>query len=80
MASEGPNIGFAIPINMAKVVVRDLLLHGKVRRPYLGIVGKNILSTDEVEDGAVLNGVYGVIVQNLIVEGPGTRRGSGSGT
>jgi serine protease Do len=75
VAAEGPNIGFAIPINLARVVVRDLIRFGKVKRPYIGIVGKNILSSDEVETGDTLGGVYGVIVTNLIVEGPGHRAG-----
>ena len=56
-------------------MVRDLLRYGKVKRPYIGIVGKNILSTDEVESGDTLGGVYGVIVTNLIVEGPGYNAG-----
>ncbi|MBM4252963.1 MAG: trypsin-like serine protease [Deltaproteobacteria bacterium] len=75
VAAEGPNIGFAIPINIARAVVRDLLKFGKVKRPYIGIVGKNILSTDEVESGDTLGGVYGVIITNLIVEGPGYNAG-----
>jgi len=33
--SEG--IGFAIPINIAKRIMSDLVAYGKVRRPYLGI-------------------------------------------
>jgi S1-C subfamily serine protease len=55
--------------------VRDLIRFGKVKRPYIGIVGKNILSSDEVETGDTLGGVYGVIVTNPIVEGPGHRAG-----
>ncbi|MFK7871929.1 MAG: S1C family serine protease [Oligoflexales bacterium] len=60
-------IGFAIPIHMVQAVVRDLKAFGKVRRPFLGIVGRNILSRDEGANGG---GVYGVIVRNLIVDGP----------
>lgn len=75
VSSEGPGIGFAIPINMAKSIMRDLVKYGKVRRPFLGIVGKNILSADEIENSGDPGGVYGVIVQNLIVEGPGHKAG-----
>jgi serine protease Do len=75
VAAEGPNIGFAIPINLARTVVRDLLRFGKVKRPYIGLVGKNILSSDEVETGDSVGGVYGVIITNLIVEGPGHHAG-----
>lgn len=73
--SQGPGIGFAIPINLVQQITKDLISYGKVRRPYLGIVGKNILSTDEVETGDQMGGVYGVVIQNLIVEGPGHRAG-----
>ncbi len=75
VASEGPGIGFAIPINLARMITRDLLRYGKVKRPFIGIVGKSILSSDEVDAGAEAGGVYGVIVTNLIVEGPGHKAG-----
>lgn len=75
VSSEGPGIGFAMPINKVRVVVKDLLKHGKVRRPYLGIVGKNILSSDEIDAGDEHGQIYGVIVQNLIVEGPSHKAG-----
>jgi S1-C subfamily serine protease len=42
----GQNIGFAIPINTAKAVVNELRAHGRVVRPWVGIVGK--LVPDEV--------------------------------
>ncbi len=32
-------IGFAIPVNTAKELIPDLIKYGKVRRPWLGIVG-----------------------------------------
>jgi S1-C subfamily serine protease len=34
------NIGFAIPINVAKSVIPELVEHGRVIRPWLGISGK----------------------------------------
>lgn len=70
VSSEGPGIGFAIPINIAKAVTRDLTRYGKVKRPWIGVVGKNILSADEIENNDDLSNVYGVIVTNLIVDGP----------
>jgi len=45
------NIGFAIPINIAKQVVPQLVKHGRVIRPWLGIAGKLISK----ELGAVFN-------------------------
>jgi S1-C subfamily serine protease len=35
-------IGFAIPINTVKSVVADLIRHGKVEHPFLGIEGKTL--------------------------------------
>jgi len=75
VSSEGNGIGFAIPINTARDVARDLTAHGKVVRPWLGIVGQNILSQDEVGDNFDPLGVYGVIISNLIIEGPAFKAG-----
>jgi serine protease Do len=75
VSSEGAGIGFAIPINMAKDVFKDLKAHGKVIRPWMGVVGKNILNSDEVGDAYDPTGVYGVIVTNLIVDGPAQASG-----
>ncbi len=35
-------MGFAIPINDVKPIITEILLHGKISRPALGIVGKDI--------------------------------------
>lgn len=76
VSSEGQGIGFAIPSNMAKIVIRDLQKYGKVRRAFLGVVGKNILSDEDLEDGrAKTGGVYGFLVTNLVVDGPAAKAG-----
>jgi S1-C subfamily serine protease len=42
-ASQGNvGIGFAIPINTVRDVVAELIKHGKVQHPYLGIQGKTL--------------------------------------
>jgi serine protease Do len=38
--AEAQNIGFAIPINVAKHILPELVKHGRVIRPWLGISGK----------------------------------------
>jgi serine protease Do len=38
--SEGQNIGFAIPINVAKQAIPELIDHGRIIRPWLGVGGK----------------------------------------
>ena len=35
-------IGFAIPINDVKPIIENLIQYGKVKRPYLGIVPKDL--------------------------------------
>lgn len=35
-------IGFAIPINLARRVAEELIVHGRVVRPWLGIIGADI--------------------------------------
>ena len=72
VSSEGQGIGFAIPANLAKII-NDLVKHGKVIRPWLGIVGENI-ATDS-DETLKRSSVYGVIVSNLVVEGPAQRAG-----
>jgi serine protease Do len=39
---EAQNIGFAIPINSVKVVLRELRESGKVTRPWLGLQGRTM--------------------------------------
>lgn len=76
VSAEGSGIGFAIPANMVKDIIKDLKKHGKVIRPWLGMVGKNILSSDEVStDSQDPTGVYGVIIENLVVDGPAYQAG-----
>jgi S1-C subfamily serine protease len=40
--AEAQNIGFSIPINVAKNFIPDLLKHGRVIRPWLGVSGKPV--------------------------------------
>lgn len=47
-------IGFAIPINSVKRIVRDLVEHGKVLRPYLGVM---YLPVADVERKSLPRGV-----------------------
>jgi serine protease Do len=38
--AEAQNIGFAIPINVAKTAIPELVEHGRLIRPWLGVSGK----------------------------------------
>ena len=53
-------IGFAIPINRAARVVDDLVSHGSIRRPWIGVVLRAVNSTnprDALTAGAVISSV-----------------------
>jgi len=67
------NIGFAIPINVAKQVVPQLVQHGRVIRPWLGTAGK-LISKDL---GAVFNipMVDGFLVETLEPGSPAEKAG-----
>jgi serine protease Do len=45
ISEEANSIGFALPINAAKAVLRDLRETGRVARPWLGLQGREIDST-----------------------------------
>ncbi len=60
----GTGIGFAIPINMAKQILNDLIKQGKVVRPWLGISVQD-LTSEMIEhfkikekDGVLIGQVY----------------------
>lgn len=73
--SEGHGIGFAIPSSTIKTVLKDLKTHGKVVRPWLGIVAENLQSPSDLHHNLDGGGTHGVIVTNLIIDGPGLRAG-----
>ncbi len=82
VSSEGQGIGFAIPSNMARQVIKDLLKFGKVRRPFLGVVGKNLMSGEDLDghderdsSASKTGGVYGFLITNLVVDGPAAKAG-----
>ena len=65
--------GFAIPINLAKVIARDLITKGKVIRAYLGIA---MNAVDEIRAKAYgLDKPRGVYVDNLLSDGPAGKAG-----
>ena len=56
-------IGFAIPINLAKRVVEDLVASGKVTRAYIGILPQEI--TPDIMEAFGLKEVAGVLVAKV---------------
>ena len=65
--------GFAIPINLARRVMEDLVEYGYVRRPILGVSIDNVTVEDAEYYG--LPSVSGVKVQTITPDGPAERAG-----
>jgi serine protease Do len=66
-------IGFAIPINMARSVMDQIMEHGKVIRGYLGIYIKTL--TPELAKQFSFNGNGGVLVNDVSSGSPGAKAG-----
>lgn len=65
--------GFAIPVNIVKSVVSELIKSGKVNRGYIGV---NIQSVDEtMAKGLGLEHAKGVLVQGVVKGGAGEDAG-----
>lgn len=61
-------IGFAVPINLAKAIVPDLIAYGEVRRGWLGVRMANV--TDEDARRLDLHEVRGVVVEQVVPGSP----------
>ena len=66
-------IGFAIPINMARVVMESLINSGRVVRGFLGVVIQNV--TDELAAAMGLESKSGVLISHVGPETPAGRAG-----
>ncbi len=73
----GQGIGFAIPINQAKVVIPQLIKQGKVQRGYLGIGLQEI--TPELAKKYGLSRPQGVLVAQVFSGSPAHRAGLQAG-
>jgi serine protease Do len=74
----GQGLGFAVPINMAKNIVPQLLEKGKVARGYLG-VSVSDLSPDLAQGFGVAPGTKGALVQNVLPDSPAGKAGVQAG-
>jgi serine protease Do len=76
-AGGNVGIGFAIPINMAKTVMHQLIAHGKVTRGYVGLLLQDI--TDPMAKALKLKDTRGVLIGDVTPGGPaeavGAKRG-----
>ncbi len=70
---QSGGLGFAIPINEAKVILSDLKRYGRVPRPWLGVLSERI--NPAIEQYYHLSVSKGLLVYNLVQDGPAENAG-----
>jgi serine protease DegS len=65
-------IGFAIPVNMVRGVLSDIIAHGRVIRGWIGIIPQDITDEQAAQFGLSQGGV---VVDRLYVGSPGQQAG-----
>jgi serine protease Do len=70
--SDANNLGFAIPIDTAKEVVKELLAHGKVTRSYIGVQLQPLQDLEKFYD---LGSNQGVLVASVEKSSPAENAG-----
>jgi serine protease Do len=81
IASDSQNVGFAIPINNVKGMIKSVSQKGKLERPYLGVM--YVLLTDDIAkqyDLKVTRGAYipksaGGGSSSIVADGPAAKAG-----
>jgi serine protease DegS len=69
-------IGFAIPVNMVKGVLSDIVAHGRVIRGWIGIVPQDVTNEQAAQLGLPHGGV---VLVTLYVHSPGLQAGLRAG-
>ena len=72
-SGQNAGIGFAIPINMAQHVVRQLVKSGKVTRGYLGVVIQDL--TPSLAEQFKIPGTKGAVVNQVSKDAPADKAG-----
>ncbi len=66
-------IGFAIPINMAKEILNDLITKGKVTRGWLGVIIQPV--TPELKNSFGLQNEKGALISDVLKDSPAEKAG-----
>ncbi len=69
--ARAQGIGFAIPIDNVKTIIKELETNGKVQRGYLGIQMKNL--TPRAAQILRLNSTKGVVITQVVPESPAAK-------
>lgn len=70
-------IGFAIPVNLAKPVIDQLVEYGRTRRGWLGVRIQSV--TEEIADSLGLEEPHGALVASVTDTGPAEKAGLKTG-
>jgi serine protease Do len=73
LLTDVQNIGFAVPINIAKRVIPDLVEKGRLIRPWLGVTGK--LVTKDLMEIINVSVVDGLLVETVEPGSPAQKAG-----
>jgi len=73
IVAAGQGIGFAIPVNMAKQVVTQLISKGNVSRGWLGISIQSV--TEDMTRSFGLKKAAGALVNDVVAGGPAAKAG-----
>lgn len=74
IAGSGQNIGFAIPVDIAKKVAGDLVSAGHITRPWIGI-GMAELNPGLAKSLGIPENIQGIIVTQVVPNSPSFRAG-----
>ena len=77
IVAAGQGIGFSIPVNMARDVMRQLIARGRVVRGWLGIVIQDV--TDELAGSFGVRELQGVLIADVMKGGPAEAAGVRAG-
>jgi serine protease Do len=72
-ASGNQGVGFAIPVNMARQVMDQIMKHGRVTRGYLGVQIQEV--TPAIAKAFGLDGVCGALIADVTADGPAAKAG-----
>jgi serine protease Do len=67
-------MGFAIPSNTVKTISRDLIRHGRIIRPWIGVYHGGDVD-EALAKQLQLPVTYGVLIQDVVTDGPAHRAG-----
>ena len=73
LQTRGQGLGFAIPVNLARKIKNDLLVHGRVRRSWFGVSFSPM--TFELSRKLELPRPYGMVIERVVKDGPAHRAG-----